>query len=330
MLLVDGLGTHNLEFAAGHARNLNRLQKIEQKLSTVFPSTTASALVSFSTGLMPSEHGFVGYNVFDRVLGRSQNMLSGWTKVVDSEQWLTDKVRNSSGFRTEVPTVFLGHSSYRASGFTGVIMPHAEFMAADQLSERFDRAIELSKSGFRGVVYLYVAELDQTGHAYGPNSAEWLAQVELLDSNLGRLGTSLRASQQIFVTADHGMVEVPLSEHTYWDEFSLEKPVFVGGDTRCNFVYLDQSVDASSYAQALRERLPESVLVATPSELEAQGWLSFDSSLESRIPDLYLICTGPGALYHREFASYKSMKMLGHHGGISSQEISVPGLIITG
>ncbi len=330
VLLVDGLGTHNLEFAAGHARYLNRLNKLEQKLSTVFPSTTASALVSFSTGLMPGQHGFVGYNLFDRTLGRSQNMLSGWTSAVDSQQWLTALVRNTTGIRSEAPTIFLGHSSYRESGFTGVIMPHAAFVAADQLSERFDKAIDLAKSGFRGVVYLYVAELDQTGHAFGPKSPEWLAQVELLDSNLARLGSSLKASQQVVVTADHGMVEVPLDQHIYWDEYSLEKPVFVGGDTRCNFVYLDESVDARSYAQALRNQLPQSVLVVSPSELETQGWLSAEHSLESRIPDLYLVCSGAGALYHRGFASYKSMKMLGHHGGISATELSVPGLLLLG
>src|SRR5438128_10071666 len=44
-------------------------------LTTVLPSTTTAALVSFSTGVTPQEHGMLGYRLFLRELGIVANMI---------------------------------------------------------------------------------------------------------------------------------------------------------------------------------------------------------------------------------------------------------------
>lgn len=330
VLLVDGLGSANLDFAAGHVRNLKRFDSLDMRLATVFPTTTASALVSLASGLIPSEHGFVGYNIYDRVLAQSQNMLSGWKAPGESLAWLTTPTAQFSANKGGVSTVFLGHSSYRDSGFTEVIMGGARFIAADTIGARFDEAIRLCKAGYRGVVYLYVPELDQSGHAFGPRSQQWIEQAESLDQAAAMLAGALGPGQQMLVTADHGMVQAEVDEHVHWDAFELETPTFVGGDTRCNFVYLPAGVDLEGYQGELRECLPESVHVVTAQELASNGWLEVNQAVASRLPDFYLICSGRGALYHRKFASFKSLRMLGHHGGISADELNVPGLITRG
>lgn len=329
MVLADGLGSENLANAAGHARNLNRLPKLDLRIATVFPTTTAAALVSLTSGVMPGEHGFVGYNVYDRDRKRSQNMLSGWSNPLDSLDWLNLEAAGPQA-GSLVRTFFLGHSSYQSTGFTNVLLPDAEFLPGDTLSARFSAAIELAKSGARGVAYLYVPELDQIGHSFGPNSDIWLERLEEFDRLMGELVGSLRAGQQAVLTADHGMVQVEYSEQVHWDQFELAEPLFVGGDTRCNFVYLKDTKDLISYRDSLSELLPQSVLVATPAELHAAGWVKLGDRASARIPDLYLICSDKGALYHRAFAAPKSLKMLGHHGGISSTELNVPGILARG
>lgn len=330
VLLVDGLGSENLSFASGHARNMNALPTIDQKISTVFPSTTAAALVSLTTGLMPGDHGFIGYHLYDRGLGRSQNMLSGWTTPGDSTSWLGEAVALNRELAKPVEKVFVGHSSYESSGFTEAILPDARFIAADTLSQRFDEVSKLLRTPFRGVVYLYVPEVDQVGHAFGPTSARWLEQVEAVDRELGRLVSALGSRQQVLLTADHGMVEVSQEQQIHWDNLISEPPIFVGGDTRCNFVYLDRSSDVAAYQDLLRSRLPSTVIVTTRDELESQGWMTVRGGVLSRTPDIFLICSAGGALYNRQFASAKSLRMLGHHGGISNTELSVPALVARG
>lgn len=330
VLLIDGFGSANLSLASGHARFMNSLPQIDKKIATVFPSTTAAALVSLSTGLMPADHGFLGYQLFDRLTGQSQNMLSGWTEAGASTKWLGSAVSLGRSISHGAEKVFVGHSAYQASGFTEAMLPDARFVAADELSQRFDEVMKILRSSFRGVVYLYVPEVDQVGHAFGPYSARWFEQVEAVDREVGRLTSSLGSGQQVVVTADHGMIAVSQKEQIHWDELSVERPIFVGGDTRCNFVYLDNSTEVTVYQQSLRQLLPDTVLVATPAELELQGWQVASLEFTERIPDLYLICSGGGALYHRDFASSKSLRMMGHHGGISPEELNVPLLIAKG
>ena len=60
VLLVDGLGQRLLESHAALAPTLAALAADAVPLRTTFPSTTATALASFGTGLPPGAHGLVG------------------------------------------------------------------------------------------------------------------------------------------------------------------------------------------------------------------------------------------------------------------------------
>ena len=87
VVLADGLGAANIQQRAGHARYLaSRLAK-RDVIRTVFPSTTAAALASLTTGRMPGEHGLVGYRVLDAAGDRVVNQLNGWDDRMRPESW---------------------------------------------------------------------------------------------------------------------------------------------------------------------------------------------------------------------------------------------------
>ncbi len=65
VLLVDGLGAAALSARAGHARTLAPAMGRADVIHTVFPTTTAAALGSLTTGASPGEHGLVGYTILD-------------------------------------------------------------------------------------------------------------------------------------------------------------------------------------------------------------------------------------------------------------------------
>ena len=79
VLLVDGLGMSALQRRAGHGRRL--LAAIPAQggiIESGFPTTTASALASLTTGLAAGEHGLVGYSAIDTLGDRVVNQLTGW------------------------------------------------------------------------------------------------------------------------------------------------------------------------------------------------------------------------------------------------------------
>jgi hypothetical protein len=64
LLVVDGLGH---DFLSGRDGALRR--HLRGPLTSVFPSTTASAIPTFLTGLAPQQHGLTGWNMYFREIG---------------------------------------------------------------------------------------------------------------------------------------------------------------------------------------------------------------------------------------------------------------------
>jgi hypothetical protein len=61
VLLVDGLGWNQLQAHSIHMPTLSSFTG--GHITSITPSTTATALTSLVTGLAPGEHGLIGYRV---------------------------------------------------------------------------------------------------------------------------------------------------------------------------------------------------------------------------------------------------------------------------
>ena len=333
VILVDGLGSHNLESAKGHARFLSSHNT--RKISCWFPSTTAASLVSLSLGLRPGQHPFIGYQVFDREAGRVVNLLSGIGNS-DGEILLgSNKTADQLAGLANVAFTFIGPAAYKSSGFTTAFLPAAEYVAAASIEERFSKAIDRLSSPAQEIIYLYVPELDQIAHSKGWHHLSWAMQLELLDSQVQNMATRIGDKHGIVLTADHGVIDVDYSQHIYLDEF-FDKGEFaaVAGDTRALYLYLGDGSEDSIKADSLKTRL-EHVLgnravVATPKDLREAGyWSDFSDQAKIFEPHLIVIATAKVALYHRDFSKPQSLKMIGHHGAASPEELLVP-LIVLG
>ncbi|WP_059756303.1 alkaline phosphatase family protein [Thiobacillus denitrificans] len=64
LLVVDGLGHDYLLGRDGCLR-----QHLRGQMTSVFPSTTASAIPTFLTGLAPQQHGLTGWHMYFREIG---------------------------------------------------------------------------------------------------------------------------------------------------------------------------------------------------------------------------------------------------------------------
>jgi hypothetical protein len=78
--------------------------------------------------------------------------------------------------------------------------------------ERMDLAAEQLAAGDRSLVYTYYAELDGAGHRYGVASDTWRGQLMYVDRLVQRLAEQLPPRSALYVTADHGMIDVPFDE----------------------------------------------------------------------------------------------------------------------
>src|SRR3546814_16175316 len=87
-------------------------------ITTVAPSTTATALTSITTGLPPGEHGVVGYRM--AVQGEVLNVLRWSTPAGDARRTLPPgKIQPHSSFGGQRPPV-LTRTEFETSGFTSI------------------------------------------------------------------------------------------------------------------------------------------------------------------------------------------------------------------
>ena len=199
LVLVDGLGEGNLTAARGHARVLLGTRNRRRVLRTVFPSTTACALVSLMTGETPGQHGVVGYRVLNPVTGAIVNQLTELD--LAPPDWM--RSRTLADQATGAARVFVvGRAKFANSALTRTAYRGAEYIPAESLAERFEQAAALARNPGRLVV-VYASELDSAAHKFGVSSSKWIEHLELLDAELRDFRASLPSDVSVIVTADH-------------------------------------------------------------------------------------------------------------------------------
>jgi len=322
LILIDGLGLHNLKQASAHSSFLNSQHNLPA--SCYFPSTTASSLVSLATGKPPWETGFIGYQVYDRESESAMNLLSGWRSEEQAIEFQNLETISEVAVKEKVQFNVIAHSSYRNSGFSAATMRGATFYGIDSISDRFAKARQLLAQGSQTLTYLYVPELDQTAHALGSKSNRWLELLEDIDSEVNSLSKGLAKSSGIVLTADHGVIDIEKHNHIYVDEvIEVEDLEFVGGDTRGLFLYLKGKTSVQEVIKKLSHSLADRCYIVTPEELAAAGYWQ-KGTRDLLLPEIILLAKKDVALYHRDFAKKKSLDMIGHHGSITSAEMTIP------
>ncbi|PYY33086.1 alkaline phosphatase family protein [Curtobacterium sp. MCJR17_055] len=322
VVLVDGLGANALAARAGHARFLTATKK---RLRSGFPTTTAAALTTLTTGRPPGTHGVVGYSGWDPDRQRVMNLLSGWDDEVPAG-WLRSETLFTVADGLGVEPVVVAPGRYRSSGMTANVLGGARFVSADTVPARVDAAIEATASG-RQLVYLYVPELDSIGHKHGWQSDRWTAALELVDAEVSRLAARVGPDVGVLVTADHGVLDVPPEANVSLDPDLLTDVVGVAGDPRCRQLTVAPGTDVPDLVEAFRASLGKRAIVASRDEAVAAGWFGVVASeVLPRIGDVLLVARGSWAFNDdRDVrAGTEPGRMVGQHGAMSDDELLVP------
>ncbi len=321
VLLVDGLGTSSLTPRAGHARTLATRLGIDAPISSVFPTTTASALASLTTGTLAGQHGLVGYTALDDVHDRVVNQLTGWDAEMTSD-WQRMPTLFETADAARFSSIAIGPARYRDSGFTRAVLRGAEYRAAGTIEERLTRAQE-TLSGPPALVYVYAPELDSAAHAHGLESPHWVSALEELDAAVGRFIPRLSPSHGLLVTADHGVIDVPHDAQRLVPIELLDGVRHVAGEPRCLQLHLEAGESAEAHAERWRAHEGSRAWVATRGEAIEAGWFGeVAPEVLPRIGDV-LVAARKRIAYYVD-RDDTGRKMIGQHGSLSPDELTIP------
>ncbi|MFF0074386.1 alkaline phosphatase family protein [Streptomyces sp. NPDC005494] len=332
VFLIDGLGWEQIKAHPDEAPFLHSLLPTSRggtgrPLTSGFPSTTATSLASVGTGLPPGEHGLPGYTVRNPETGELMNQLR-WKPWTAPKVWQPYPTVFALADAAGVRTAQVSAPDFEQTPLTKVALSGGSFLGRLSGEERMDVAAERLAAGDRSLVYTYYSEVDGQGHRFGTDSDAWRGQLMYVDGLAQRLAEQLPPRSALYITADHGMIDIPFGEQSRIDfdeDWELGAGVaLLGGEGRARHVYAVPGAQADVLA-VWREVLGEQFWVASRDEAVAAGWFGprIDERVYGRIGDVVAAAHDDVVITASVNEPHES-RMVGMHGSLTSVEQLVP------
>ncbi len=328
LLLIDGLGAGALRSHADTAPFLASLGG--RRITSGFPSTTAVSLTSLGTGLAPGQHGVVGYRTANPAdPGGTLSSLRWDASKVDPMEWQPHMTAFERAVEAGVAVALATPQAFGGTGLTVAGMRGAEHLPAESTGERIAAAAAwLGSSPLPALAYVYLGDLDATGHRSGCRSLAWLAELGQLDQAAETLAALVPAGTALYVTADHGMLDIDPASRLDVDhpDFAdlLDGVELFTGEPRARYLHTAAGARDDVVA-AWRETVGARGWVLSRDEAEAAGWFGdeIDARVRERIGDVVVAAGADLAVVASEREPRESA-LIGMHGSLTPSELEVP------
>jgi hypothetical protein len=324
LLVIDGLGWQLLNGSAGAAPFLAGLRADGRQLSAGFPATTVTSLTSLGTGRPPGQHGVLGYQVRVPDTGRLLNALH-WDKAVDPLGWQPGSTIFERAVAAGVDAFRVAQASFERTGLSVAAMRGAEYRAANTPGALVAATMEALATSRRGFVQVYTGDLDGTGHAWGCGSLAWRYQLAHIDKLAEQIAHALPPGVPLYITADHGMVDVPPAARIDADLVpELQTGVaLLGGEPRARHVYAAPGA-AGDVLAAWQEVLGDRAWTVSREQAIDEGWFGpVDPRVLNRLGDVIAAARGEAAVI-ASVTEPRESALVGMHGSLSGSDQQIP------
>jgi len=321
LLVIDGLGWDQFQANAVHLPVLSSFTG--RAITTVAPTTTATALSSIATGLTPGEHGLIGYRM----------MLEG--EVINVLRWFAadgDRRRSRPPRDVQPFTPFMGvevpvisPSELEATAFT-----EAHLRGSRPVGYRAPSAIavEVHRQLVAGerFVYAYYGSVDKTAHERGFGDF-YEAELRAADRLVGDVLSALVPGSALLVTAGHGQVEV--GENIIGPDASLLAMISAqSGEGRFRWWHTGRA-SPDELAKAAIDLYGDVAWVVTKEQTLDEAWFgpTVAPPVAARLGDVALVAKAPVSFH--DPADGGAFPLICRHGSLTSAEVLVPPLAST-
>ena len=337
LLVIDGLGRSQLESGAAPALR----EALRSTMTSVFPSTTASAVTTFLTGLAPAEHAVTGWFTWLREFGTIVAPLPFTTRAggaglaslglapadVFTGPTVFERVRADCH---AVQPARLAGSAYSRTHTRG-----ATPWGFERLDELDGVIVDIVHGARRrrACVYAYWPLLDTLSHKHGAASRRARRHLAEIDALFNRLRAGLAGTGALLVvTADHGFVDTrPESRLDAGAVPGLAEKLAIPlcGEPRAAFCYV-QGAHYADFERYAGEALDGAARVVESASMIADGWFGLADPhprLSERTGD-YTLVMRDGYAIRDWIPGEKRLRQVGVHGGVSHEEMHVPLVVV--
>jgi hypothetical protein len=318
LLVLDGLGSEQLAARRSLAPVLS--SGSGRPLTSVAPSTTACALTSLVTGVVPARHGVLGYRM--ALDGDIFNVLQWRLGSADARIRVPPPVFQPfpafPGAPGPVPVVT--RYDYGPTGFSAAHLGSADLYQWYTPAGLVTGVRRLLAEG-APFVYAYYEGIDKVAHAAGLGD-HFDDELRATDRLVGDVLSVLPPGAQLVVTADHGQVEVGSSVEVLGDEV-MRDVCLISGEGRFRWLHARWGA-AADLTETATDLYRDIAWIRTRDQIIEDGWLGGvpTADVATRMGDVALIPFGRTAFL--DPADTVELKLKGRHGSLTADEMLVP------
>ncbi len=339
LVVLDGLG---YEYLRKHGKGSIFSDRLEGRITSVFPSTTAACVTTFNTGLAPQQHAITGWFVYLKEMGTISTILTFTPRYagVDrtasfTRQKINPKVifdQKSIFERIKTRSYIVTREGIADSAYSVAHSGKAKRLGYRNLTGFFNKLKKALARKGRKFVYAYWPDIDSLAHKYGTSDKRVERHLKQLDRRFRSLYRSLEPGTTIVITADHGLINIEPSKRIFLrDHPKLEECLSMplSGEHRAAYCYVHPS-KARQFEKYVRTEFKNKCSLHRSESLVKKGYFglfSANEKLNSRIGDYVLIMKGNYVM--DDFVCGEKMKNpVGVHGGVSDEEMYVPLIVL--
>ncbi len=316
LLVIDGMGWEQLQARRSFAPVMTAMHG--RAITTVAPSTTATALTSIATGLTPGEHGVVGYRI--NVGGEILNVLRWNTPNGDARLTIPPgSFQKAASFASQHPPI-VTRAEFHHGGFSGAHLEGTRFHGYRYMSTFLVEMRRLLRAN-EPFIYAYYDGPDKVSHEYGLGE-HYDAEVAAVDRLVADIMDELPPGAVLVITSDHGQVHTGDAVHELPTDV-LEHVAIQSGEARLRWLHA-RGGRANALLEAVDHHLGDLAWVRTRAQVIGEQWFGPHITLEgaNRLGDVALAAKGVHAFL--DPADSGPYKLIGRHGSLTSAEMLVP------
>jgi hypothetical protein len=333
LLVIDGLG---LRYLQKHGQNSVLSEHLRSTLTSVFPSTTASAVTTFATGTAPLQHGITGWFMQLKELGCVTAVLPFVPRARGAFSFERFPVMREI-FPLQPLIAQLNRKAYVInrddlieSPFSRLTTPNTQRLGYSGLEEMFRNISDIVRSdSAEKYVYAYWPQFDALCHEFGVAHEETHKHFRQIDEAFAAfLDTIKNSNSAVIVTADHGLINTSEENTVYANDHvpfadALSLPLCGEPRTAYCYVHAAKSQRFETYVSNHMQRYCE---MFSSRQLIAQDLFGLGTpnpKFLDRVGHYVLVMKENFTLRDR-LPGENPPQQIGVHGGWSDEEMLVP------
>jgi len=359
VFVLDGFGYN--QFLRSYSDNkflVNLAEKGEVfPVTSVFLSQTTNALTTLNTGLTPQEHGLFEYYLYLKEVDRIVSTLSFDPLGSKRRHELIDM-----GFKSNL--LFNGNTiqnTLREAGVKTFVHIYTAYAYSPYSTVLFDGSTivpnlktsdlvvnlrkTLEKENGPAYYFVHLSNLDTISHEYGPQSIEYCAELSTISYILQKelvekIDQKTAKETLLLMTSDHGGVNIVPQDTTYLNCFpqvveNLQfgkggERILPTGSPRDVFLHVKEEKLKETQDLLTQKIGDKAKVVQTKEEIKTGlfGLGDVRSEFVDRAGNLLIMPYKNETVWFEHFKG-RRFNLLGHHGGLTKDEMLVPLAITT-